>query len=62
MLSSSRPAVLSLSLVVHHFEYFTLKSPIPIEQARFWLFILERRESRLEQKLSSSSWLWLGYL
>ena len=56
MLSSSRPAVLSLS-VVYHFEYFILKSPMPIEQAGCWSFILERRESRLEQKLSSSSWL-----
>ena len=31
-----------------------------IEQAGCWLIILERRESRLEKKLSSSSWLWLG--
>ena len=61
MLSSSRSPVLSLS-VAHHFEHFALKSPKTIEQAGCWLFILERRESRSEQKLSSSSWLWLGDL
>ena len=33
MLSSSRPAVLSL-LVVHHFKRFALKSPVAIEKAR----------------------------
>ena len=44
MLPSSRPVVFSLS-VVHHFEHFTLKSSMLIEQAE--QAVLERRESRL---------------
>ena len=59
ILSSSKPAMLSLS-VGHHFKHFALISPMATKQAGCWSFILERRESRLEQKLSSTLWTYRG--
>ena len=48
--------------LLHHFEHFSLKSPMRIEQTGWLFFILISRRFSSEQKFSNSSWLWLGDL
>ena len=55
----SWPAELVISFC-HHLEQWALKSLVTFEHKGNSWFILLRSKSNFVQKLSNSSWLWLG--